>query len=75
MLKINYKGSKRVMPWEYVCEECKEHVTIEHTREDDMHHRHCDHCDGLLLRYINKVPTLGADYHDALLTRNIGWDL
>lgn len=73
-IKTNYKGGNMVLPWEYVCEDCKEHETIEHTRRDDMSHRQCKHCGGLLLRYITKAPTMGADYHDAHLTRNIGWD-
>lgn len=62
------------MDWEYVCETCREHVIIPHARRDDMSHRHCLECGGLLLRYIYKAPTMGADYHDSQLTRNIGWE-
>lgn len=72
--KINYKCGGRLREWEYVCEDCREHTTIEHMVQDDMEHRKCEHCNGLLLRYIPRAPSLDADYHQDHLTRNIGWD-
>lgn len=72
-MKINYSGSNLAKDWDYICEDCKLEVIIVHGRQDDMSHRHCAECDGLLLRHIKSIPSLGADYHDSQLTRNIGW--
>lgn len=72
-MKINYSGGNLPQDWAYICEDCELKVTIVHGRQDDMSHRHCEECDGLLLRHICKVPSLGADYHQDQLTHNIGW--
>lgn len=74
-IKINYRCSGIQKEWEYVCEDCREHVTLTHKTSDDMDHRHCEKCSGLLLRFIRKAPSLGADYHDSQRTHNIGWSL
>ena len=74
-MKISYSGSNLPQDWDYVCEDCAVEVTLVHGRQDDMSHRHCKECEGLLLRHIRRVPSLGADYHDSLLTRNIGWSV
>ncbi len=74
-MKINYKGSNAPRDWEYVCDDCRTHTIISHGRQEDMQHRKCDGCGGDLLRYIGKAPTLGAEYHDSLKSRNLGWSL
>ena len=73
-MKINFKGCMTPRDWEYVCEECEERSVITHAVDEDMHDFSCNRCDGRLLRYIDKAPLLDADYHQDLLTRNIGWD-
>jgi len=72
--KVNYRGSSYDLPFEYKCTECGEHTTIEHKRSATMRGRECPECKGELSRYIGKAPSLGADYHQDQLTRNIGWD-
>lgn len=72
--KINYKGSSYIIPFEYKCLACGEHTIVNHLRCDDMRGRECPNCHGELTRYIDKAPALGADYHEGLKFRNIGWD-
>ncbi len=72
-MKINYSGGTIPMEWEYVCEDCRDYSIVTHARREDMKHRHCDKCGGLLLRVTRVAPSLDADYHQDQLTRNIGW--
>lgn len=71
--KINYKGSSYILPFEYQCMSCEEHTIVEHLRKDSMKGRVCPKCGGELVRYMGKPPALGADYHESMKFRNIGW--
>lgn len=74
--KIKYSGCKMLLDFEYKCMDCGHLHVIEQYRSDDMQHRVClcEGCNGHLSRYIRTAPLLDADYHEAHLARNIGWD-
>lgn len=72
--KVTYKGGSRLVNFEYICYGCHDISFIEHKRSEDMRHRTCEKCGDLLSRHITSAPRLDADYHEAHLTRNIGWD-
>lgn len=65
-----------LLDFEYKCLKCGHIHTIEHRRSDEMRGRTCTckGCKGELSRYIHTAPALDADYHEAHLARNIGWN-
>lgn len=75
-LKITYKGTSMVVPFDYRCPECGHTCSIDHKRHEDMAHRKCPKkkCKGTLRRHIHTAPMLDADYHESRKYHNIGWE-
>ena len=72
--KINYKGTNcRGIRYEYKCT-CGATKKVNMTASDESR-VHCNECHSTMYRIITSAPSLDADLHDSMLTRNIGWDL
>lgn len=70
--KITYKGTDcRGTSFIYVCPVCGHEQNERHPAKDNPG-IHCNKCQHFMDKKIT-APALDADFHDGMLSHNIGW--